>query len=611
MEEINYDIMRYELDENDYVLSVFFGCSSGYCTGYEGEIPSGYSTIEEWALNANIRAYKMIEGNLVFDEARNKELEELYAKEAKDNSCVRFKDLYDLENKIDDVIDLASGQYEILTTEGNVIDVDRVKSSFPKIKITQIKDSYIQRLRFVISQKNLLRNDAVDEDINGVSFMQNDDRSITIYGTATDDIEYNILGTKTSFIQNLVLTKNVDYYLSCGNFTIRMYNYTGTDRELVYEGTSGVINFDTDRVVTNVVIAIDKDTEIEWVTIYPQIELGTVATEYEKYKQATYNVDLSEFVRVVPSDDLTPSTNLVPNGYLIDYITIEKGKMVIYAEGKEFEYYTEVISLFNDKNIIHVVEDVYMEMEYCTKDLVLEDLGFLQGLATTTNKFKIREDGSIEAHDGYFSGDIHLSNGGKVIGGDGLLSSLIINGNVNSLTFGGNAQMVPMGYSLKNNNNSYIETTKDYIMFEFNIPNTFTVTKANILLKHIPTEYKYLDVTEYTGNSRNLKLYKNNNYRNTKFVFDYGYMRVENNSDYFDEIYNAFGEDGFTGLATEYSEIESVDIKEEISKGFNCFKIQTGNDLVESIADMYGQTGACMATLIIYGYMSYEEEKEV
>ena len=68
--------MRYELDENNYILNVYFGCNSGTCTEYTGEVPEGYETLALWAENANIRAYKLVDGNLILDVVRNSELEE-------------------------------------------------------------------------------------------------------------------------------------------------------------------------------------------------------------------------------------------------------------------------------------------------------------------------------------------------------------------------------------------------------------------------------------------------------------------------------------------------------------------------------------------------------
>ena len=80
--------MRYELCENGYINKVFFGCHSGSCTLYEGIIPDGYETLEEWAEKANIRAYKIVNGNLVYDSAKDEELQKEYA-----NCCLVVDDI--------------------------------------------------------------------------------------------------------------------------------------------------------------------------------------------------------------------------------------------------------------------------------------------------------------------------------------------------------------------------------------------------------------------------------------------------------------------------------------------------------------------------------------
>lgn len=69
--------MRYELS-NGYISKVFFGCHSGNCKLYSGTIPSGYNSLEEWADKANIRAYKIVSGNLVYDSAKDAELQKEY-----------------------------------------------------------------------------------------------------------------------------------------------------------------------------------------------------------------------------------------------------------------------------------------------------------------------------------------------------------------------------------------------------------------------------------------------------------------------------------------------------------------------------------------------------
>lgn len=75
--------MRYELDGNLYISKVFFGCMSGLCEEYTGTVPEGYTTLEDWATNANIRAYKIVDGNLVYDADRDAELQAEWANDWK------------------------------------------------------------------------------------------------------------------------------------------------------------------------------------------------------------------------------------------------------------------------------------------------------------------------------------------------------------------------------------------------------------------------------------------------------------------------------------------------------------------------------------------------
>lgn len=70
--------MRYELDTDGYIKNVYFNCYTGKCSLYEGNIPDGYNTLEEWSENANIQAYNLVEGNLTYDATRETELEEEY-----------------------------------------------------------------------------------------------------------------------------------------------------------------------------------------------------------------------------------------------------------------------------------------------------------------------------------------------------------------------------------------------------------------------------------------------------------------------------------------------------------------------------------------------------
>lgn len=73
--------MRYILDDKGYVKycsNTYITCENKTCTPYEGTIPDGYETIEEWVQKANIRAYKIVSGNLTYDSAKDAELQNEY-----------------------------------------------------------------------------------------------------------------------------------------------------------------------------------------------------------------------------------------------------------------------------------------------------------------------------------------------------------------------------------------------------------------------------------------------------------------------------------------------------------------------------------------------------
>lgn len=81
--------MRYILNSEGYVSETIFGgeiiCNNNSCTEYTGNVPSGYTTLEEWNDNANIQAYKIVDGNLVYDSDKDKELQELWESQEANN----------------------------------------------------------------------------------------------------------------------------------------------------------------------------------------------------------------------------------------------------------------------------------------------------------------------------------------------------------------------------------------------------------------------------------------------------------------------------------------------------------------------------------------------
>lgn len=93
----------------------------------------------------------------------------------------------------------------------------------------------------------------------------------------------------------------------------------------------------------------------------------------------------------------------------VDYILIEKGSVIASVNGTEEIIGEGHIRLFEGVCNIYASEVVTIEIEYSTNVQDVENLKFLQGKETTTKRFKILEDGSIEANNGKFFGDIQCN----------------------------------------------------------------------------------------------------------------------------------------------------------------------------------------------------------
>ena len=403
--------MRYILKDG-YIDEISFGatieCKNRTCTEYTGTIPTGYTSLEEWAIGeeGKLNAWKLTDGNLVFDNAKYEELQDLWNKQAEDNTCVTRKEIYGMQQQLEEIQDISNSGYSNVTSSGKITSFNNVKKCFPKIKITGIDCYDYESIDLFINGKNLLRNEAVTQKINGVKFTQNKDRSISISGTSTATVEYDIAGTSSNTGAFLCFKKNETYYLSgLKNKTIKMYYYDGTNRTQIYSGSDGTITFtDSDKLVTQIVLSIESGTTVNRVTIYPQLEYGTAATDYETYQGKSYNINFSKFIEegLFPSDDVYPSDDLYPEGTTIDYILIENSKITVSVNSVAKDLENTNVVLSNGNNTIFTLQDTNLETTYC-----VDNLDYMRGKATSSNKFRILEDGSIEAHDGFFSGNIN------------------------------------------------------------------------------------------------------------------------------------------------------------------------------------------------------------
>lgn len=222
-----------------------------------------------------------------------------------------------------------------------------------------------------------------------------------------------------------------------------------------------------------------------------------------------------------------------------------------------------------------------------------------EGLVTANENFKILTDGSFEAKNASLSGNVYLPAGGKVVGGDGMMSVMIVNGNLWGQQFAGSSGFVPLGFETYVDQNSNFKTVANSMVLEFMIPSNFKPKKAFIYLRHIPTQNSYdSSGNKVTGYSKNIKAYINNGnfYRDIDWT-----MQKFTISGSYSEISNCFGSSGFTGASSGIKEATSIDITNLIQNtGTYSIKLQSSYNSDDSYAD----TGCVLAQLYIYGYTS-------
>lgn len=234
-----------------------------------------------------------------------------------------------------------------------------------------------------------------------------------------------------------------------------------------------------------------------------------------------------------------------------------------------------------------------------------------------SDNFTLEEDGSIQAKNGSFSGDIFLANGGKVIGGDGLLTNLQFN------SVGIIDGWSPLGFNIDDRNNVLYQD----LYVDYNIPDNFTIVSATLTLYCTKVMSAYMNdsyqTIETTGSPQQLKLYKGI-LDKTRQVF------WANGTSYFyrndlslgSEISNAFGSSSYTPSISSVGDVvdvSTIDLKNELStsSGNNQLVVRTNitkpsnYTTVSNRQTVAEKTGMARLVLDVIGYMSIQRESNL
>lgn len=180
--------------------------------------------------------------------------------------------------------------------------------------------------------KNLLDNTLTSGTINGITYTVNDDKSVTLNGTATS-------------ITWLILNKSIT--LPIGTYTMSQGNQDNNVR-MFCNAMSGYVTNGTRTTTLNeekssdVSINIPSGETVSNLTIYPMIEQGSQATEYEPYQETTTTIALPEgqFAAKI-SDTIKDQFRIAYNeddGNYHLYLDKNVGKVVLDGSEDWFHY---------------------------------------------------------------------------------------------------------------------------------------------------------------------------------------------------------------------------------------------------------------------------------
>lgn len=324
-------------------------------------------------------------------------------------------------------------------------------------------------------------------------------------------------------------------------------------------------------------------------------DLGSLSVNL---KEGNNTIELPSF----PSFRLT-ATYLLKNQYtdtfatqasVTNQIKVAQDEILIESKSQILESGDELIASINTTSTGNV-------------KIKASDTISLEGTVSANGNFKIDEKGNaIMTSAQITGGDITLPEGGKVVGGDGMMSVMIVNASIWSSQFLGGQGFMPMGFEGISSQGYAISQMLDFV-----IPENFKPRKAFIYLKHIPLTSKgYFDRTSeqsYTGYARNIKAYLCSDGSSSRSInYSIGPPSIEGN---YTEIPKAFGTSGFTGSSTGLKEATSIDISNYI-KNAGTYSIQLKSSMAPptTYQTIYEATGCLLAQLYIYGYTSEQIE---
>lgn len=383
-------------------------CNGKNCTEYTGDIPSGYTSLDEWAMNANVRAYTVIDGQLILDTVRLAELENAEVIEAEENRIVTAKELY---NVLSISSETSKEEFTAIKSGGNVIVLeDAGEYTIPNFSfrckggkwgdIASLTWGDVAEKTWLELAKGTADIEVVSSTLNilpmtiltpytenGLSITPNEDRSLTISGMATAETQIVLSGTDISTDALFIFDKDTQYVKSgLESLTLALYSYDGTDRVMLSSGGNGTLQFDELTKVTEAVLTVPNGTTLNNVKISPQIEIGSTATEYVTNKRSYMRISCD----IYSGDKIEyDSGKVTRNGSLVCYAN----ELKTYGANSVFM----VDAGGYDASVMYYLPSI---LEQIKTMKITADRLILEGYTSINNGFTIDEKGDAHIMDG-------------------------------------------------------------------------------------------------------------------------------------------------------------------------------------------------------------------
>ena len=142
--------------------------------------------------------------------------------------------------------------------------------------------------------KNLIPNAGETLETNGITFTVNEDGSVTVNGTATANASVRLAGGYTNTEPVLWYKGGVNYRLGKGNTTNGVSLMMYSRQSGVWNGVRSANDFvsdigfspSADGYITDIFVFVLSGSVVDHATVYPQLEIGSVATKYEQYAES-------------------------------------------------------------------------------------------------------------------------------------------------------------------------------------------------------------------------------------------------------------------------------------------------------------------------------------